>query len=92
MAQNDNPPQQQNGDACAAGLADRASVIDGWQQASQQQSSDVVLRGARQIGAVVGLDEKQTFRLLRTGALTSPKRVGGRWYVSKQRLLREFGA
>jgi hypothetical protein len=69
------------------------STIDVCEQASQQQSSsDVVLRGARQIGAAVGLDEKQAFHLLRTGALTSPRRVGGRWYVSKQRLLREFGA
>jgi hypothetical protein len=68
------------------------SSIDACEQVSQQQSSDVVLRGARQIGAAVGLDEKQTFHLLRTGALTSPKRIGGRWYVSKLKLLREFGA
>jgi hypothetical protein len=66
------------------------STIDVCEQASQQQSRDVVLRGARQIGAAVGLDEKQAFHLLRTGALTSPKRVGGRWYASKSKLLREF--
>jgi hypothetical protein len=58
--------------------------------AAQQQSPDFV-RGSRQIGAVIGIGEKAAHNLIASGALKSVKKVGGRYWASRARLLREVG-
>jgi hypothetical protein len=61
--------------------------------ASEQRiiESNVILRGARRIGEVVGLDEKAAQHLLNRGALRSARKVRGRWFAPQRELLREFG-
>lgn len=49
------------------------------------------IRGGRRIASLLGINEKALYHLLRTGALTSPRKVGGLWWCERSRLLREFG-
>jgi hypothetical protein len=46
-----------------------------------------VLRGAKPIGAYLGLNERQAFHLLEQGKLPA-KKVGGRWMTTKAQLRR----
>jgi hypothetical protein len=46
-----------------------------------------VLHGAENIGAYLGLNERQTFYLLERGKLPA-KKLGGKWITTKQQLRR----
>jgi hypothetical protein len=48
--------------------------------------------GADEIGRIIDRSPRQTHYLLRTGAITSAQKRGGRWVASVSALLREFGA
>jgi hypothetical protein len=58
--------------------------------APQQQQPDFV-RGSRQIGEVIGIDARAAHNLISTGQLKSVKKIGGRFWASRSRLLREVG-
>jgi hypothetical protein len=58
---------------------------------SAQQPQQDFLRGARRIGEVIGLDAKAAHNLCSSGALTSIKKIGGRYWASRSRLIREVG-
>jgi hypothetical protein len=45
------------------------------------------LRGAKAIGAFIGLNSRQTFYLLTKGEIPA-KKIGGRWIATRQRLRR----
>jgi hypothetical protein len=51
---------------------------------------DVVLRGSRAMAETLGLPVRAIDHLLQTKRLQSPRKLGGRWYVSRSKLLREF--
>jgi hypothetical protein len=59
--------------------------------APQQQQQDFI-RGARAIGQAVGIDKRAAHHLIATGALKSVRKVGGRFWASRSRLLREVGS
>jgi hypothetical protein len=59
--------------------------------AAPAASQHSFVRGARQIGEVLGISETAVAHLLRTGKLSSPRKVGGFWWCERSRLLREFG-
>lgn len=48
-----------------------------------------VLRGTQNIGRVLGLSERAAYHLVASGALRSVKKVGGRYFASRSRLLEE---
>jgi hypothetical protein len=49
-----------------------------------------ILRGSRAMAQTLGLPVRAVDHLLQTGRLHSPRKVGGRWYVARSKLLREF--
>ena len=51
-----------------------------------------LLWGARAIGAALGLDERQAYYLLESGALPMAKKVGKRWAVPRAALHDFFSA
>jgi hypothetical protein len=46
--------------------------------------------GARAIGALLGISERQAFRLLETGALPDAKKVGKKWAMAHQAAENQF--
>jgi hypothetical protein len=56
----------------------------------QYQEPDFII-GARAIGQAIGIDKRAAHNLIATGALKSVKKVGGRFWASRSRLLREVG-
>jgi hypothetical protein len=50
------------------------------------------LWGCDQIAKAIGRSSRQTFHILNSGELKTPKKLGGRWVVSRSALLRELGA
>ena len=59
--------------------------------APHQHSNADLIMGAAGIAATLGLPRRQVEHLLGSGYLKSPRRVGGRWFVGRAQLLREFG-
>lgn len=57
-------------------------------RAPLQQQPDFVI-GARAIGKTLGIGKRAAHNLISTGALKSVKKVGGRFWASRSRLLRE---
>jgi hypothetical protein len=64
-----------------------ATALDERVRAPQQQPDFCI--GARAIGEALGIDERAAHHLIVTGALPCVRRVGGRFWVSRARLLRE---
>jgi hypothetical protein len=60
------------------------------QRADASQQSDI-LRTAADIGRVLGLTPRQAHHLASSGVLKSIRKVGGRYWASRSRLLREVG-
>jgi len=58
--------------------------------APSQQHNDIVLRGSRAMAETLGLPQRSVDHLLASGRLKSPRKVGGRWFVSRSKLLREI--
>jgi hypothetical protein len=50
-----------------------------------------LIRGAKSIGAAVGITEAAAAHLVRRGAFTAARKVGSVWWVERSRPLREFG-
>jgi hypothetical protein len=50
----------------------------------------VVLRGSREMAQALGLPQRAIDHLLATGRLKTPRKVGGRWFASRSKLLNEF--
>jgi hypothetical protein len=48
-----------------------------------------ILRGVESIGRVLGLSERSAYHLVASGALRSVKKVGGRYFANRSRLLNE---
>jgi hypothetical protein len=57
---------------------------------AQQQQQDFI-RGSREIGEALGIGEKAAHNLISTGALKSVKKIGGRYWASRAKLIREVG-
>lgn len=49
-----------------------------------------IIRGAKAIGAVIGLSERKTFHLLETGQLKGARIIGRRWCITRQNLMANF--
>jgi hypothetical protein len=58
-------------------------------RATPQQQDDI-LRTAADIGRVLGLSPRQAHHLASTGALKSIKKIGGRYWASRAKLIREI--
>jgi hypothetical protein len=58
--------------------------------AASLQHDDVVLRGSRAMAETLGLPVRAVDHLLQTKRLQSPVKLGGRWFVLRSKLLREF--
>jgi hypothetical protein len=54
--------------------------------------TDRVLWGAAEISQIIHRTPRQTFHLLKSGAIKSARRCGGRWCANLGALRREFGA
>lgn len=46
--------------------------------------------GAKEIGKIIGRNERMTFHLLTTGEIPGAKRVGGRWVIERTKLISFF--
>jgi hypothetical protein len=57
---------------------------------TQHSDDDTILRGSRAMAATLGLSRRAVDHLLQRKRLQSPVKVGGRWFVSRSKLLREF--
>jgi hypothetical protein len=58
-------------------------------QASQQHSD--IIRGAGAMAQALNLSRRSVEHLLQTRRLQSPRKLGGRWFVSRSRLLKFVG-
>jgi len=59
------------------------------QHANTNHSHDI-LRGSRAMAQALGLQQRTLDHLLASGSLKSPRKVGGRWFASRTKLLSEF--
>jgi hypothetical protein len=66
------------------------SIVERTASQPQYEQPDFA-RGCREIGATIGIDRRAAWTLINSGALKSVKKVGGRFWASRQRLLREVG-
>jgi len=55
----------------------------------EQQESDDILRTAASIGAAIGLSPRQAHYLASSGKLRSIRKVAGRYWASRSRLIEE---
>lgn len=55
------------------------------------KSEPIFLWGAVAIGAAIGINRRQAFHLLETGAIPA-KKIGGRWVAMRDRLFAAIGA
>jgi hypothetical protein len=53
-------------------------------------NNDTVLRGAAQMAEALNLPRRSIEHLLQTKRLQSPRKIGGSWFVSRSKLLREI--
>lgn len=60
------------------------------QQRVESLNEGDILRTAASIGAAIGLTPRQAYHLISTGGLKSVRRVGGRFFASRSRLLEEI--
>lgn len=51
---------------------------------------DELIWGADAIASEIGLERRQAYNLLETGALPGAKKVGRRWVISRRRLWATF--
>ena len=65
------------------------SSIAANEQHQQQEQSDI-LRAAADIGAAIGLTPRQAHYLASSGKLRSIKKVAGRYWASKAKLIAEI--
>jgi hypothetical protein len=49
-----------------------------------------ILWGASEIARAIGRSTRETYHLLQTARLRGPKKVGGRWCVTRLALLENF--
>jgi predicted DNA-binding transcriptional regulator AlpA len=57
---------------------------------TQHSNDDTILRGSRAMAETLGLSRRAVDHLLQTRQLQSPRKLGGRWFVSRSKLLREI--
>jgi predicted DNA-binding transcriptional regulator AlpA len=67
------------------------SIVEREQHADTMHAShDILLRGSREMAQALGLRQRTLDHLLASGSLKSPRKVGGRWFASRSKLLSEF--